>query len=175
MTKARPLMPSLNGGEVDGETIARSDIDSYSNKAAVYENALPVLKGGMIRAPGTREIGRCLSLGPNADVPTIVRQWRFTRAQSFTMEITHKQLRIVFGGGYIQTAAGDGAFGASWTDTSSGGASADSSEPGWGATPFDPSAVGAQGPLNSTYPGDVPPEWLPGGGHEDNPGQGEPV
>lgn len=145
MTKSRPQVLSLNRGEADGEAIARSDMDSYASTAAFYENALPAVKGGLFRAPGTRHLGQVLSLGPGADLEAVVRPWRYSRRQAFTLEVCHEAIRLVYGAGYVQTAEAVGAFGVSWTDTSTGGASADSVEPSFPASPFDPEAPPATG------------------------------
>lgn len=137
MTKARPQILSLNGGEVDGEAIARSDIDSYANKAQLMQNALLAIKGGLFRAPGTRFIGRTLRIG-SEDAPSVVRPWRFSRAQAFTSEIANGKVRIVYGVGYVQTGPGDGTFAASWVDSSSGGGGSSEGDPPWQDPPPAP-------------------------------------
>lgn len=135
MTKARPQILSLNGGEVDEETIARSDIDSYANKAQLMVNAVPAIKGGMFRAPGTRFIGRTLR-GGGEDMFAVARPWRFSRPQAFTAEISNGRMRLVFGVGYIQTGAGEATFDAGgWTDDSSGGGGSAETPPTWPAQP----------------------------------------
>lgn len=139
MTRARPQVLSLNGGEVDEEAIARSDMESYANKAAVYENALPAVKGGLFRAPGSEFIGATLAAGVGEDAFSIVRPWRFSRSQAFTLEFSQEQLRIVFGTGYVQTAGGDASFDeAGWVDDSTGGASSSDDPPDWSDGPGDP-------------------------------------
>ena len=134
MTRARPQILALNGGEVDGETIGRSDLESYANKAQVMENAVLSVKGGMFRAPGTRFIGRALS-GAGADLPTVVRSWRFSRRQGFTLEIAPGGVRIVYGTGYVATGAAEATFAANWVDDSEGGGGTSEDEPTWPEPP----------------------------------------
>lgn len=139
MTRARPAVLSLNGGEVDREAICRSDIDSYANKAQIYENAVPAVKGGLFRAPGSEWIGAALPGGIYEDAFSIVRPWRFSRSQAFTLEFSNEQLRIVFGSGYVQTAGGDATFDvAGWVDGSSGGGGSSQDPPDWNDGPGDP-------------------------------------
>lgn len=154
MTRARPQVLSLNGGEVDDEIIARSDIDSYANKAAVYENAVPAVKGGLFRAPGTEFLARTMPGVVSEDMAAVVRSWRFSRSQAFTLEIGHTRMRFAYGSGYVQAGSGAGVFGSSWTDNSTGGASASESEPTWPAPPTPPpapSVTTADNPYNQYY------------------------
>lgn len=156
MSKARPQVLSLNGGEVDREVIARSEIDSYSNKAQIYVNALPAIKGGMFRGPGTRFIGRTLEGALNEDMPAVVRPWRFSRRQAFTIEIGVGVLRLVYGVGYLQTGAGVAVFDSGWADASTLGGSSSETEPDWPDPPSPPP------PPPPPDPGGDPGE--PGGG-----------
>lgn len=139
MSKARPQVLSLNGGEVDRETIARSDLESYANKAQIVENALPAIKGGLFRAPGTRFLGRTIG-----DEPAIVRTWRFSRRQAFTLELTQEQMRILYGLGYVQVGGGDATFGA-WADGSSVGGGTNPAAPTWPPPPPPPAPYYSQG------------------------------
>lgn len=162
MTKARPIIPSMNGGEVDRETIARSDMESYSNKAQVMENALPGLKGGMYRAPGSRFLG-FTSQGPGEDSAVRVRTWRYARSQAFTVELAPGALRLMFGIGFVQVGGGDGdADGAGWVDDSTGGASTDPNAPPWQPPPepLPPTGGGGggMGSGNTGGGGVFPPE-----------------
>lgn len=155
MTKARPGVMSLNGGEVDAEAIARSDMESYANKSGVMENGVPALKGGMFRAPGSRFIGRTLPLNDHEDMAAIVRTWRFSRSQAFTLELSHERMRIVFGVGYVQTGPGQAEFNVSgWADDSTD-ATTLPDLPTWPTGPFDPLAPG------TTYLDDLNPGHMP--------------
>lgn len=141
MTTVKPQILGLNGGEVDSEVMARSEIDSYANKAAVYENALPALKGGLVRAPGSRHIGFTYA-GPGQDgaedLDARLLTWRFSRTQSFTVELCPGRLRLVHGVGYLQGGGAKASFAASWTDASTGGATVTEGDPTWPTTPSDP-------------------------------------
>lgn len=165
MTKARPQVLALNRGEVDLEAIARSDLDSYASSAQVMENAHPAVKGGMFRSPGTCFIGEALG-GPG--FLTLVRPWRFSRRQAFTLEVSHEALRIVYGTGYIQTGPGDGSFGA-WVDASTGGATISTVDPDWQPGPEDPDAPpgGGGGSPGSGGQGGGDPDPPPGHGAEE--------
>lgn len=159
MTKARPQVLSLNGGEVDRETIARSDIESYANKAQVFENALPGLKGGMWRAPGSRFIGFTYQ-GPGEDLACNIRTWRYSRAQAFTIELAPGALRLIYGTGFVQVGGANAeADAGGWVDDSDGGAVADPEAPPWQPPPDVPDTGGGE-PTG-------PPDWkLPGGGDD---------
>lgn len=131
MTRARPFIPSLNGGEVDSEAIARSDLQNYANKAEIYENALPAVKGGWRRAPGSRFIGNSRNNGF-----CVLRPWRYSNAQAFVLEYTAGHVRVIQGTGFIQTGPGLGVIGA-WVDASTGTGSSSAAAPAWSAGPWD--------------------------------------
>jgi hypothetical protein len=138
MSKARPQILSLNGGEVDGEAIARSDLDSYANKAQVIENALLAVKGGLFRAPGTRFLGYTLHAAGDYQ-PTIVRTWRYSREQAFVLAIAPYAVRIIYDTGFIQTGLGAASFASSWSDDSDGGSIG--GEPTWPNPPAGGASV----------------------------------
>jgi hypothetical protein len=142
VSKARPGVLSLNGGEVDREVIARSDIESYANKAQVMENALPGLKGGMFRGPGTRFIGYTAE-GPGEDSDCNIRTWRYARSQAFTVEISAGRLRLIYGIGFVQVGGASAEVSGAWVDASTGGASTDPNAPPWQPTPEVPNLNGA--------------------------------
>ncbi len=135
MAKARPAILSLNGGEVDQETIARSDIESYSNKNEVFENVLPAVKGGAKRAPGTRYIANTLG-----DAFAVLRPWRYSRDQAFVMEMTEEKIRFLQdtedAPGFVQAGVVNASIG-SWVDASTGAASTTAAAPTWGVQPWD--------------------------------------
>lgn len=139
MAKARPQVLSLNGGEVDLEYDARADLENYQNKSVVFENALPAVKGGMFKAPGTRFIGRTPA-GDGEDMFGVLRPWVFGTDQAFVIEFVEGSLRVVSGTGYIQTGLGASSI-ATWTDRSTGSATATESDPGWPSDPWTPGYV----------------------------------
>jgi hypothetical protein len=135
VTKARPQILNLNGAEVDREAVARADIDSYANKAQIFENALPAVKGGMFRAPGTRFLAHTAAAA-GIDQPSVLRAWRYARTQAFTLEITPGKIRIVFGTAYLITGGAEASFDAGgWGDASSGGGTTSETEPDWSPPP----------------------------------------
>lgn len=147
MTKARPQVLALNGGEVDREVIARSDLESYANRAQVMENALPGLKGGMYRAPGSRFLGFTIE-APGEDSPCYVRTWRYARSQAFTVEMSAGRMRLLFGIGFVQVGGGDADVSAGWVDASTGGGSTDPNAPPWLPTPEAPGTGGGGNPTS---------------------------
>lgn len=172
MPKARPFYSGLNGGEVDRETVARSDVESYANKSEVFENALPALKGGMFRAPGTYWLGYTIDAA-GEDLAAALRTWRFSRAQAFTLELSAGRIRPMFGTGFVQVGSGAGVFDAGgWDDDSEGGATTAAAEPDWPEPPtIDPgSGSGGSGGSGGAGGGDGydPPEDNPHGGQSPN-------
>lgn len=144
MSKARPAVQSLNGGEVDRETIARSDIESYANKSQVMENALPGLKGGMYRGPGTRHIGPTFQAA-GEDCACTIRTWRYARSQAFTVELAPGRIRLIYGIGFVQVGGANAeADAGGWVDASTGGASTDPNAPPWQPVPAVPVTGGVE-------------------------------
>ena len=56
MTKATPLLSSINSGEFSPRMEARVDFDRYPNAAKMCRNFLLLPQGGITRRPGTRFI-----------------------------------------------------------------------------------------------------------------------
>lgn len=54
MAKANPPFFAFNGGEVDKETLARSDLELYARTAETMENIFPYTQGKMAKAPGSK-------------------------------------------------------------------------------------------------------------------------
>ncbi len=101
MSKARPQIVNMNGGEVDGEFLARTDIDGYANRAEILENAFPRVLGGIEKAPGTRHLFR---------VPTsgliVFERFRYSVDQTFVVMLEANKIRIIQEDGLISVSSG---------------------------------------------------------------------
>lgn len=100
------------GGEVDGITLARVDLDIAPQTARRLENVYLITQGGMELAPGTKFIGETPS-----SARAWLRSWVFDQDESYCLEWTAGQLRFIFGEGYV-TLAGAAATIGSFTDAS---------------------------------------------------------
>lgn len=56
MAKQNTAIVSFNGGEVDKESLARIDYETYRSVAATMENVFPYVQGKMSKAPGSKFI-----------------------------------------------------------------------------------------------------------------------
>lgn len=133
MAKARPGYLSLNGGEIDEELLSRADVESYTSRASVLENALPRVRGGIAKVPGTRHIGQL------ADAPWRLYPFSFSVDQSFMLVFGQGTLEIIQGDGFV-TAGTAVAQAGSWVETAAAGGAvvvppSPPIPPGVGATP----------------------------------------
>lgn len=114
MAKARPGYLSLNGGEIDEELLARADVESYVSRASVLENALPRVRGGIAKAPGTRHIAEF------ANQSIRLYPFSFSVDQSFMLVFQPERLTIVQNDGLVEggtIAAQPGSWGAASPQT----------------------------------------------------------
>lgn len=100
------------GGEVDGITLARVDLDIAPQTARRLENVYLLSQGGMELAPGTKYIGET----PD-DQRVWLRSWVFDQDESYCLEWSDSLLRFIFGEGYV-TLAGAVATVGTFTDES---------------------------------------------------------
>ncbi len=112
-----PLV-SFNGGEIGKEAMARVDLDVYSTCAEVFENALPLLSGGMIKAPGT-----IVSDETPSSNPAIVRPFIYNVDDTLTLEFSSNVIRVDLDGGTIQVEGAAATVSAPADNTSTGGSS----------------------------------------------------
>jgi len=91
-----PLV-SFSGGEIGQEAMARVDMDVYSTCAEIMENCLPLLTGGMIKAPGTIVCDET----PGSGV-AIVRPFIYNADDTLTLELSDNIIRVDLDGGTIQ-------------------------------------------------------------------------
>lgn len=150
MARARPGFFALNGGEVDSETISRTDIESYVNKAETLENFLPAVKGALRRPPGTRFIDNTRN-----DLFAVLRPWRYRRGQDFVIEFTERRIRLIRDDddapAFVETGAGTATLG-SWSDGSTDGGSISAASPTWDTDPYVSSLGSTNKPLILTTP-----------------------
>lgn len=125
MAKVRPQYLAFNRGELDSDTLARADLDTYHRGAEVMENITPLIQGGMAKAPGTRFIGEMASTG-------VLRPFIVSETDRLALEMTDNKIRFVSGDGYVQVTSPAVTLG-SWTDESAvpdaGGGTAPTSPP----------------------------------------------
>jgi hypothetical protein len=112
-----PLV-NFNGGEIGVEAQARVDLDFYPTCAATMENALPLMQGAMIKAPGTEYVGRTYT-----DSAAIVRPFVFDVDQTRVLEFTDSRIDIVDGNSYVDIDGAAATIGTPVDNGSSGGGS----------------------------------------------------
>ena len=101
MSKARPQIVNMNGGEVDGEFLARTDFEGYANRAEILENAFPRVLGGIEKAPGTRHL---FSVPTSGSV--VYERFRYSVDQTFVIMLEESKIRIIQGDGLIGVSSG---------------------------------------------------------------------
>lgn len=100
------------GGEVDGITLARVDLDIAPQTARRLENVYLITQGGMELAPGTKFVGET-----PGSARAWLRSWVFDQDESYCLEWTAGNLRFIFNEGYV-TLTGAAATIGSFTDQS---------------------------------------------------------
>jgi len=136
--KQNPAVVSLNGGEVDKETLARIDYEGYRSFAETMENAFPYTQGKMSKAPGSKFIGDVTALAvvndedggveldeDGAEALTegeslaVLRPFVRSRETAYVLELAANQMRFIDNttGEYVTIAGTVQAVGA-WSDQS---------------------------------------------------------
>lgn len=108
----------FNGGEIGDEALARVDLEVYPTTAEVMENVIPLMQGGMIKAPGTEYIG---TLADNT--AAIVRPFVYNIDQTKCLELRDSTIKIVDGDAYVAITGAAATIGSPADNTSSGGSS----------------------------------------------------
>lgn len=111
---------SFVGGEIGAETMARVDLSLYASTAEVMENILPVMRGALVKAPGTEFIGE-VSVADHDKA--VVRPFVFNVDNTRVLEIVDSEIRIVDGNGYVTIIGAAATVGAPLDNGSSGGSS----------------------------------------------------
>lgn len=127
MTRANPLQPAFNAGELGPRLAARVDFAKYRNAGARVENLTPLPQGGLTRRPGTRFVAAAADHGKR---PRLI-PFEFSTEQAYVLEAGDGSLRFFRDKGQIvvqptDAAIANGSFDSDisgWDDISTGGAS----------------------------------------------------
>lgn len=92
--KQKPPILSFNGGEYGKHSLARVDMQNALRGAEIMENIIPLVEGGMSKAPGS--IYRNEAASSADDKLTIVRPWIFSEEQAFVLELSEFDLRFQY-------------------------------------------------------------------------------
>lgn len=133
MAKSNPALYALNGGEIDGRTQARADLDVYPRTADVLENIFASMKGGIAKAPGTQFIAEC----PESTV-VLARSFYYASVK-YMLELSDEKMRFVLGDGLVLLEGADATIG-SFTDESA-------APPTGGDPPTDGGSGGVGNPI----------------------------
>ena len=133
MAKASPAYYALNGGEIDGRTQARADLDVYPRTADVLENIFISTKGGMAKAPGTQFVAEC----PASDV-VVIRPFYYASVK-FGLELSDELMRFVVGDGLVALEGAAATIGAFLDESAAPGAG--------GGAPGDGGSGGVSNPI----------------------------
>jgi len=81
------IINKFNRGEVDDLVLARDDVEKIANSAAFVENWLPIRLGGMMHAPGTKDLGSLKADG-------VMLPFVFSIDDTALVEVTEDCLRL---------------------------------------------------------------------------------
>ncbi len=127
MTRANPLQPAFNAGEISPRMAARVDFNKYGAAAAICENMIALPQGGIMRRPGTRFVAE---VKDSAGACRLLR-FEFSTEQAYVIEAGEGYFRFYRNQGRIAVAETDAAIAngdfaagiASWDDRSGAGSS----------------------------------------------------
>jgi len=131
MGRAKPQLVAFNAGEFGAEALARVDLQNYPRGGEVYENVVPLVQGGLMKAPGTQYIASTPS-----DGEAYLRPFIFSNAQRFSIELSENKLRLIFEDGLVTLTGANATLG-SWTDESGAVDSGGGSPPDGGGGGID--------------------------------------
>lgn len=128
MTKANPLYPSFNAGELSPRLHARTDFSKYPNGLETCLNLIPLSEGGAMRRAGTRYVAEVKS----SSVKSRLRRFQYSTTQAYMIEIGNQVLRFYRYQAQITAADITGSISngtfptdlTGWTDKDSGGTAA---------------------------------------------------
>lgn len=112
MASAKPQLIAFNAGEFGAEALSRVDLQNYPRGAEVMENIIPLVQGGMSKAPGTQYIASTPS-----DGEAYLRPFIFSETQRFSLELSENKLRFIFEDGLVTLTGAAATLGA-WSDES---------------------------------------------------------
>ena len=112
MAQAKPQLVAFNAGEFGAEALARVDLQNYPRGGEVYENVVPLVQGGLMKAPGTQYIASTPS-----DGEAHLRPFIFSETQRFALELSENKMRFLFEDGLVTLDGAPATIGA-WSDES---------------------------------------------------------
>ncbi len=126
MTRATPLISSVNGGEFGPRMMARVDLAKYANACETLENCFALPQGAAMRRPGTRFV----AAAKFADKAARMIPFEFSTTQAYQIEAGDRYLRFYRNRGRIVADATDAVVSngdfvsgvGGWTDHSTGAA-----------------------------------------------------
>ncbi|MER3170885.1 hypothetical protein ABUJ42_19015 [Salmonella enterica subsp. enterica serovar Chester] len=92
MAKASLVQTNFTAGELSPRLMGRVDIERYANGAEIIENAVCLIHGGALRAPGTR----FLATAKYADKACRLIPYVFNRQQAYILEFGDKYIRFYY-------------------------------------------------------------------------------
>jgi len=130
MPKGSDPRLTFNGGVIDDQTLTRVDLEGYGRYAAEMTNIMPLVQGGMTKAPGTQYLGQTAGNEDGRLIPFV-----FNEDNAFMLEYTLGEVRIWSGTGLVVTENVATTFATTdWVDqsaaTSTGGGTASGSGTG---------------------------------------------
>ena len=131
MTKAKNQIVAFNVGELGAEALARTDLETYSRGAAIMENWLPLVQGGMTKFPGTKHLESTPSNGV-----ALLRPFIFNEEQRFALELSDAKMRLYFEDGLVTLVGATATIG-TWSDQSTTIPSGGGSPPDGGTGDID--------------------------------------
>jgi len=126
MARAKPQLVAFNAGEFGAEALARVDLQNYPRGGEIYENVMPLVQGGLMKAPGTQYIASTPS-----DGEAYLRPFIFSNDQRFSIELSENKLRLVFEDGLVTLTGATATLGA-WSDESGAADTGGDTAPGEG-------------------------------------------
>lgn len=118
MARTKPSLIAFNRGEVGAHTLARIDLENYERGAEIVENIIPLIQGGMEKAPGTDFVKVANASG--ADGRVLLRPFIFSQTENYLLEMSENEMLFLFRGeGALVANAPSGVIG-TWSDESGG-------------------------------------------------------
>lgn len=144
-----PLI-NFNGGEIGQEALARVDLEIYPTCGDLVENCLPLLGGGLIKAPGTQVCDETIGSAVARVLPFI-----FDVTDSFVLEFGNETLRFDYQGGTVQIEGAAASIGTPVNNSSTGGASVGASGTNITFTGAHEGSARARWPITTSAPTDA--------------------
>jgi len=169
MAKQNTAIVSFNGGEVDKESLARIDYETYRSVAETMENVFPYVQGKMAKAPGSKFIDDVTALAvvteegggieldedgdealTEGDSLAVLRPFVRSGALAYVLEFAANQIRFIDNatGAYV-TITGTAQTVGAWSDQSAAP-----------PTGGDPPITGGSSDVGDPFYVDVDYEWI---------------